>query len=319
MDDTGYAAGDAMTGTMGDRVADAGRSARSGILSFYRGVSSKVQSVGGVTVAMVVLVLLIIVVGAYAVYRFMITSLKSTTLVDGPLHAKNNVKAIDSDKIPTLDNGLEFSLSFWIYLEGVNNTSNYKKVMTLGTTSEYPMLCVLDKTTNRMYIAFQHSTTSNKGLSGAEASITAYKQSRKSGGAPSSADHMVVAVEYIPLQRWVNICVVVNQDIVTLYLDGDIYSVSSVDAYVTGAGQTSATIAEPLGSLIIGSSSDGANAFVSRVQMFNYMISVYHARIVYNAGPVSRGLLGKMGLPRYKLQWPVTTTEDGTTDQQCDD
>lgn len=293
--------------------------------NFYTGVSSNFGSNGGIVVAMIVLALVVFIILAYVVYRYLITTLKTTTLVDKPLHARNNSKAVDSDKIPSLDNGLEYAMSFWVYIDSVSTSDKYKKVLTIGTTDACSFLCVMDKSTNRMYMGFKLSNCieSQRKIDAVEGAFDAYALARANNNNPNSGKspnqvlgQMIVPVEYVPLQRWVNVTFVVNQDIITLYLDGDIYSVSSVDSFVSAdnAGRPiSATVSPPEGSLIVGSSIDGFNGFVSRVQFFNYAVSVYHARMLYASGPINRGILGYVGLPRYRLQWPVTSAYDGDT------
>jgi hypothetical protein len=297
-----------------------------GLTGAYDGITARIGDNSGMIVAMIALSLVVFIILAYVVYRYLITTLKTTTLVDKPLHARNNSKAVDSDKIPSLDNGLEYAMSFWVYVDSVSTSDKYKKVLTLGTTDACSFMCVMDKGTNRMYMGFKLSNCAEaqRKIDAVESAFDAYALARTNNGNPNAGKspnevlgQMIVPIEYVPLQRWVNITFVVNQDIITLYLDGDIYSVSSVDSFVSAdnAGRPiSATVSPPMGSLIVGSSIDGINGFVSRVQFFNYAISVYHARMLYASGPINRGILGYVGMPRYRLQWPVTSAYDGTTD-----
>jgi hypothetical protein len=305
------------------------RTPLAGFSQLYRGFGDRIMSAvdgHGVAVAMVCLTLVIFVIVSYVVYRFLVTSLQTATLLERPVHARNAAAAVDAAKIPSLDNGLEYAMSFWVYVDTLQSTNNLKQVLLLGSREACTVYCGMDKSSNALYFAIKLTSCTDTAMSAdaAKASIAAYIQARSGsgrgdsvsdgngGGANVGNNHLVVRVEYVPLQRWVNVVVVMNQDIVTLYLDGDIYSVASVTGNDGGGGKAAA-VSAPTGGMLVGDTADGFYGFVSRVQFFNYATSVYHARMLYNAGPVSRGLLGYIGLPRYRLQWPVTGAEDGGT------
>lgn len=260
---------------------------------------------------------------AFTVYQILSTNLKVVTLLEEPLHAISQAKTVSSDKFPTMKNGKEFSLSFWVYVESVMNTEGLKQVLHIGDTSEtHSPLVMMDRTTNKMYVAMRtdktEATTSSKSV------LESYSQRRNTNSSSSSATGaagassasnssdlsdfvyngiVVLEIEYVPLARWINIVIVVDNDIVTLYLDGDIYSVSPVTRFVP-----SGVVKDPAGSLAVGSSSKGISGYVSNVQIANYAFSIFHTRALYRAGPVRRTL--SWLLPsNIKLQWPITTVK----------
>ena len=280
-----------------------------GFTDMYQGLSGRLASAvdgHGVVVAMVCLALVIFVVIAYVVYRFLITSLKTATLLDRPAHAREGARTVDAGKIPTLDNGLEYALSLWLYVDVLLPDKLFKQVLLMGTADACSVYCAMDRQSNALYFALRLASATSSKLSDAQAAIDGVING---GAKPTAHNFAVFRVEYVPLQRWVNLVMVLNQDIVTLYLDGDIYSVTSVQ----GATGAPAPASSPAGALTIGDPTSGVQGFVSRVQFFNYATSVYHARMLYSSGPVNRGYLGFIGLPRYKLQWPVTSIDDGKT------
>jgi hypothetical protein len=45
--------------------------------------------------------------------------------------------------------------------------------------------------------------------------------------------HIIMPIDYVPLQRWVHVLFTVDNKLVTVYMDGEIYSVKSVDELKT--------------------------------------------------------------------------------------
>ena len=275
----------------GSRVSSGARSA-------YQYVTGQ-----GLTTLMVVIVAVgVFAALAFTVYQILSTNLKVVTLLDEPVHAISQPKTIASDKFPTMKNGKEFSLSFWVYVESQTNTNGLKKILHVGDGSDsYSPLVMMDRVTNKMYVAMR--TMSSDAATTTKSVLDSYSQSRSDLSAFDYQDFVVLEVEYVPLARWINVVLVLDNDIVTLYLDGDIYSVSPVTRFAPNG-----VVADPSGALGVGSSSSGFSGYVSNVQVANYAFSVFHARALYRAGPVKRTL--SWLLPsNIKLQWPITTVK----------
>lgn len=246
-------------------------------------------------VAVVVVVLAVIVVLGYVVYRFLVSSLKSTDLTTGILHCRTGAKTVAATKLPALTNGREWAVSFWLYVENSTHTSSDKNIVTFGTDVDSATFMVLmDRNVNRLYLLFK--TTQSAGAS----AVTALTQFRQ-GNRPDS--HIIVPMEYVPLSRWVMVTAVVDQDTVTMYVDNNIYSVVSAARFKPGA-----IIADPdQADILVGSASNGADAYLAKLKFYNYGVSVFQTRAEYRKGPGSGGLLSWMGVGKYRLQWPVTS------------
>lgn len=280
-----------MSGFFGDDSADTGDLFGDSGNAF----SSVTGEMSGAVVAVIVLVLALLVVLGYVVYRFLISSLKSTNLTSGIVHCRSGAKTVSASKMPSLTNGREWSVSFWVYVENATHTTADKNVLTFGSDVDNATFMVLmDRNVNRMYLVFK---TTQSGGASAVTALTQFKQ----GNRPDT--HIVVPIEYVPLSRWVMITAVVDQDTVTLYTDNKIYSVISAARFKQGA-----IMADPDQSdILIGSASNGADAYLSKLKFYNYGISVFQTRSQYNSGPGTGGVLGWLGINKYKLQWPVTS------------
>lgn len=249
----------------------------------------------GAVVAVIVITLAVLVALGYVVYRFLVSSLKSTQLTSNIIHCKGGAKTISASKIPALTNGREWSLSFWVYVENASHTTSEKNILTFGNdVDSAAFMALMDRNVNRMYLVFK---TTQSGGASAMSALTQFKQ----GNRPES--HIIVPIEYVPLSRWIMLTAVVDQDTVTLYVDNNIYSVVSAARFKQGA-----IITDPDESdILVGSASNGADAYLSKLTFYNYGISVFQTRSKYRGGPGASGVLGWLGINKYKLQWPVVS------------
>lgn len=281
--------------------------------SGFRSAYSYATGRGLTTILVVVLGVGVFAALAFTVYQILSTSLKVVTLLDEPKHAISQAKTVSGDKLPPMKNGKEFSLSFWVYIEAQTNTAALKQVLAVGDSADaLSPLVVMDRATNRMYIAMRtmQMNTTESAMS-TLAAVQTYADSRKTmtssdsnssslDSKPTYSECAILEVEYVPLARWLNLVVVLDNDLLTLYLDGDIYSVTPVIRF-----SANGVVVDPKGSLSVGGT-NGVSGYVSNVQIANYAFSVFHARAIYRAGPVKRSLAWL--LPNnVKLQWPITT------------
>lgn len=258
--------------------------------------SNVVGNVGGsVIITMLVIVVLVSILG-YIAYRFLVNSLKMTKLTTDVLHCRTNAKTVSASKLPTLSNGKEWGFSFWVYVEAANHTTNDKNILTFGSDSDdAPVMVVMDRNVNRMYFIFRTTAASH-----GDSALSALTTFRSGGEHPES--HVIVPFKYVPLSRWVMLTVVVDQDMVTLYSDYYMYSTVAASRFRQGA-----ILADPNKDILIGSSTNGADAYISKLVFFNYGISMFQVKAMYGQGPGNGGLLGMLGVSKYKLQWPITS------------
>lgn len=258
--------------------------------------SSVTGQTSGALIAVVIIVLAVTIALGYLVYRFLVSSLKATMLVSEIVHCRSGAKTLSSSKLPALTNGREWSLSFWVYVENAAHTTSDKNMLTFGKDQDSAsMMVLMDRNVNRMYMVFK---TTQAGTTSAISALTQFK-----AGTQNPTSHIVVPIEYVPLSRWVMVTAVCDQDTVTTYLDNNIYSVVSGARFRQGA-----IIADPNdGDVMIGSASNGADAYIAKIRFCNYGISVFQNRAYYRGGPGSGGILGWLGISKYKLQWPVVS------------
>lgn len=259
-----------------------------------------------IVVFSVACVVSIFVVIAFIVWRIRRNSLKSVTLVGYPVRLSGASQVtIDQNKIPPTLNGQEYTYSFWLYLADYNTVTTPPKIL-FGRGSEESgkdgggkgrsPLVYMDSTTNKMYLSVL--------LSGGAG------QSVALAGVPSSQYYVTATVDYVPLQRWVHVALVVQDNLISVYVDGDLYTVknaSDQNPSSSGASPLPAIFGPTAGGVTVGSSVGGVNpnAFMSQLQVFNYGMTQRDIKLRYAGGPSTPSALGALGIPGYGIRSPV--------------
>jgi len=233
----------------------------------------------------------------------------------------------NGSEIPETSNGRRLTMCFWIYIHDLNrNAGMYRHVFHRGDKSIQGAspLVFLDQNSNKLHIRFE-----NENGSTASMNMNAPWGSTATIPGATSADKLAfdlathgITIPYIPLQRWVHVAVVVNEDVnagsFTYYIDSELVSVVQSGTpveYATGdAKQTVVRSFQNLnlsrkGDLWIGGSpyedtGPGFAGFVSRIQFFNYDLNASDVRGIYLAGPIDN-LSSKLGLPAYGVRSPI--------------
>lgn len=265
---------------------------------------------GAIVVFCLVVLLLIVVVIVYIVYRMKRTDLQSVEIVKSPrnLFNESNSSAFvfPASRIPSTLNGQEYSFSFWLYLSDYMPTQNYRMLFMRGgnTSSMLGNSCpvvFLDNRTNKLYVSVRTNLSSTP--SGSDLSKLLDKK---------RYNIVTATVEYVPLQRWVNVTFVVQDNLLTVYMDGDMYTVENVhDLYDPARGTDRPIFAGLSGDVIVGNIQNTSTTpgFISRLKYFNYALTTRDVRSLYDKGPVNTGVLSKFGVSEYGFRTPVYRLE----------
>jgi len=217
-------------------------------------------------------------------------------------------ETLSTEKMPTPALGNDFTFNFWIYLaENYPASSNHKIIMYRGEKdgqsnngnmqfkASSPIV-IMDKSTNKMHIG----VATNRANSAMSLDSIFFPNN------PREAKYLTTTIDYIPLQRWVNITVMVIDNVMRVYLDGDIYSVAS-----TSEIQGSPAIQMREDDLTIGSSNSAmmVHGFFANLRYFNHSIPQSQVKTIYASGPVPRSWLSWLGFPKYGLQSPIYKLE----------
>lgn len=245
-----------------------------------------------------------------------------------PLTGSNSGKPIQNSKMPVPVVGREYTYSFWLYLENFEQTPGQQKMILYrgsGTDihSANPII-YMDELSNKMYIVIktQGSILNSTKINYNEdvGQIVKYNTFLNPETADSDYNkHIVTVIDYIPLQRWVNIAVIIDNKIITIYIDGEIYSVRTIDDLLR-IYPAAMIVDKTDGDLHIGKNpSTGAknltiNGYLSKIDFFNYAASSHDIKEVYEDGPFHKSFLSWLGLSNYGVQSPIYKISDKIKD-----
>lgn len=245
----------------------------------------------GVAVIIGILFIVLAYVMVYLFRQYNNTSLKTVTMIKKPIRIpSDSFKNISSETgLPSLNyvNGREFSYSFWMYVDGDNDViTNTDKIVLARLDNTNSVIddaspgFFLDKNTNKLRV----------------------KMNGKSGGTSVGKE---LYIKYLPYQRWINVVLVVDNNFIQLFMDGELKEVKDLSDQQSIGSST--IVDTPVGNLFIGSTNTNPsfNGFISKVQVFNYAVTIDHAKIIYKAGPLHKTVLSNIGLSKYGFQSPI--------------
>jgi hypothetical protein len=251
-------------------------------------------------------VIVIAVICVAVVYYFIANAVfnkKSIIIEKTKFPIKGNTKSVIMiENFPSSGNGLRRTYTFWIYVNDVNNAGGKPKhIFSIGNDSSIDS--IIDKSPvvvlkdSKLHICFPNS---------AEV------------GAPTNVDDIggnkkdnTVSFDYLPMQRWVHIAVVISDDYqgstVSLYMDAQLAS-STTNEKDDGKKLKGFKL-DTTGSLIVGgdnSATYGFNGLLSKVGIHNYDLNSRDIYNIYSEGPID-GLFASLG---YGIRTPIYKLSD---------
>ena len=260
-----------------------------------------------IVAAMFILVLVVL----YIVSMVKKNKLQNVSLQNNMISLSNREVVpyvIPAANLSLVTNGQEFSYSFWIILDSnYDSTSNHKVIMQRGNPNidsdkfspNANPLIFLDKTVNKLYVCV--STTQVTSQKTSNEILTKNAQGQFTSG------YMISTIDYVPLQRWVFVGIVIKDTTMYIFLDGDLYSATTV--YDVAASSSNTKI-RPIvkgtnGDLIIGDKVNTTKGYISNSKFFNYGLTQKEMQDNYNQGPQKTSLLSMFGLNNYGVRSPI--------------
>jgi len=290
-----------------------------------------------VIIGLIVVVIIAIII-AYVMYSYIANSLfnQSKLIVSATkLPVICNIKnKFSLDRTLKSGNGIKRTYTFWIYIKDMSH-QYFKNVLYIGSENSLknrsPQI-FLDKTKNKLYIRFNKKYNNVPGSS----DIFADKEEQPSiesmfgddvdnGSYTEFRKYMEqgMCIEYIPIQRWVHIGIVVNDfgtssgGNISTYIDGELVGIAEHGEPCRGIGigenpHTYDIINLDLDggeNLVIGGNFDtdntpGFSGLICKFTMFNYDLNDRDIYNNYNEGPIDN-VMAKLGLGAYGLRSPI--------------
>lgn len=286
-----------LTNVANAQVTNVANTSKNTFSSMTDSFKSATSSNLGVVVIAGVLFFVIVYVMVYIYQQYNSTSLKTVTMLKKPTKVPTNslLNISINEALPELYNGKEFSYSAWMYVDGDNleNTTSNKFVMgrmdSKGNIATATPLIVLDKSLNKLYVYIKKVNSNINNIN----------------DIPDVTGDTTLTISYLPLQRWVNIIIVVDNNFMQLFMDGELREVKDLTENQS-MSQNSSVITTPVGNIMVGSANNlpAFNGYLSKVQAFNYAVTIDHAKVIYKAGPLHKSILSTIGVPYYGVQSP---------------
>lgn len=247
----------------------------------------------------IIIVAIICVVLIYYFISKSVFNKKSLIVEKTKFPVKGYITSLLPADVPSSGNGSRRTYTFWIYVNDLNNSSgDIRHVWSIGDKKaiENSPIVYIDSVSNKLNISFFKENSSDNNLNN------------------SSHQDYKIKFDYLPLQRWVHIGIVVNDNYsgttVTLYMDSEIVK------SVTNGGDEELKASsndwnenvdlDKAGSLLVGGDKNGFNGLVSKVTIHNYDLNSKDIYNSYSEGPID-GLLASLG---YGVRTPVYKLSD---------
>ena len=283
---------------------------------------------GPVVILIAVVLLAFVAVIIYISFSMKSSNLKGKSLMKSPvkLDEMQTSTVIDASEIPKPVVGREYSYTFWVYIENFVQTADRPQMIfyrgSQNSISDANPIVMMDGNSNKLYFIFKtQGSTLNSAVYDTDLqrllTMSYFNNNNLTLQSTNVHKHLILSVDYVPLQRWVNISVVVDNKLITIFMDGEIYTVKSVDEYkalrqpefdLTGNKIDYNLILEKTeGSIYLGKykESIAPSAYVSNLSFFNYAISINDVKKNYMSGPFTKNLLSMLGISSYGVRSPV--------------
>lgn len=293
----------------------------------------------GIIVMIACTILLFVLVIVYITFSMKSSNLKGKVLTKSPikLNELSTAYEVAAGDIPKPAVGREYSYSFWLYVDNFEQTKDHKMIFYRGTSgapSNVNPVVFMDKDTNKLYIAIKPQGQTLNNANGVDYkdlnNILRYnyflnKDTRMLPGPshPAINLYMIMAIDYVPIQRWVNFVIILDNKLITIYLDGEIYSVKTAEEFKSMREKEKYTqgdknqdyynpsiiVDKPDGSIYIGKTATIGNnntvdGYLSKLEFHNYALSINDVKSIYKSGPLGSGILSSLGIP-YRIRSPL--------------
>lgn len=218
-----------------------------------------------------------IVIILYLVITYIFTDSTKTDLL--VMHDASARKVVDSEDLIG-GNTANYSYSFWLYINTWDYGYGSEKVIFRRTKSDETNLIegVLDTTNNNLLIKMAYS-------SGDDAK-------------PNDKIYSECSVSNIPLQKWTNVIVTLNNKAIDIYLDGKLVKTCVLPGVQTPKPAQNLIIADKSSDDVEGT---GFSGFLAKFRFYSRTINPREAYEIYKEGYGS-GWLANL-LSKYKIKF----------------
>lgn len=249
---------------------------------------------------------------------------------------------VSGNNIPISGNGKRMTIAFWIYINDIDKYKGvYRHIWHRGDkdiNGSSPFI-FLDKDTTKLHVRFNDITNPQaisitkpyyheRDFTSGSTTVRKYVKNEADRIVYDLATHGIT-IDYIPLQRWVHVAVVINEEVnrgsIQAFLDGEL--VKSVESgkttspieFVDNAGQNKSMYSQTyafqnlnldkpgdiyIGGTLMESAGPGFSGLVSKIVFVNHDLNIKDIYNLYIEGPIDN-IASKLGLPAYGVRSPI--------------
>ena len=283
------------------------------------------MTIGGVVVLVIFLV--------WILSRIVDSGSRINTVSDGVM-ALAQPTTIDGGRMPRFTNGTEYGVSLWVYLNEPPRSNELSPILSIGGTpifsidkgtsnilvrfptyAQVPELQApeigggqpqgantgaqgLPRSDTREFqdlLAHAQALVNGTAGDGANAPAGGTDVSRDVGGSAGTTGGVHAQFDHVSMKRWVNLMAFHADGTVTLFKDGELYSVNRIGKV---------DVINPSGTIMVGQRP--VDAYMSSVVFLNHFPSDAQVKRLYRAGPqTSNSVFRLMGFNNIGVRSPV--------------
>ncbi len=294
----------------------------------------------GLVILIIFSIILLLFIVINTIIKLKGTSLKSKTFLKNPVKPSNEImQFVASDnELPPFNNGNEFAYSFWIYVDSINMSDHnlvflqsLQKDINDIKINDSNFIVYLEKKTNKLKFKFKTANAENNNVTidmssapklkkGIDGILTINGDTRENIDFNSdTCYYSEYIIDYLPLQKWINIIINVENNLVSIYLDGELLQTKNLNTQSTTNNSCKTEtlnniISNKGGNIIVGSNPKNTlvsfEGLLSKFQIFNYSINDDYVKNIYKQGPLQTSSLSKIGIPLYGIRNPFYKVDD---------
>lgn len=264
-------------------------------------------------IMIIVSVIVLAVVIVFIFYKIKTGSLISTTLLPQQMISANanqgSFTIFPGGKVSNSAYGTEFSYSLWLYVDNITITNDHKNVMYRGNSTTFAngtFFVYMDAKTNTLYASVRTTGVLDETTAAQTPTLVDINQNKY---------FLKSTIDYVPLQRWVNVTYVVKDTTMTTFLDGDLYSVTSIYELPGKPDGSRPLISTQNGDVMMGgmTAAPGFNGYLGNIVYYNFSLDLAQGKTVYFKGPYKSTWLSYLGFSNVGLRSPIYKITAGTS------
>ena len=298
--------------TMIDKVGEIQQQASENIMEIVNSYENKYYIIGGLI--LVVVVCILVAYGLYSMISYTVFNQSKIVIPETktPIIC-NKLSKFDITSFNKTGNGKRRTYTFWIYIHDMNKyNGSYKHVFHIGDSGDIRSASpyvFLDKSQNRLYFRL----SSLAGITNDTLETSHVSVQNLSSSDLNNFMKQGVAVPYVPIQRWVHIAIVVNENsnggTMFAYVDAELVNIVSSTNSSDSEVNINNLDLDKMGPLETGGSFEsvggpGFSGLISKITTFNYDLNNKDIHSDYIQGPLD-GMMAAMGLSAYGVRSPV--------------